>query len=223
MYRAPLVLLLLPLLLAGCGEPDKPSISLYLAMQRDDIDQVERHIFWGSDMDALNPDGERPLHVAAAKGNVVMVRKLLKHGVAVDAENARGRTALQLAVLSGRTQVADLLLAQGATLDASALLLIAAREGNPDRDVVRYLVAQGADTEFRDADGDTALLIAVRGGHLRLARHLVDAGADVDTRDAAGRSALTLAKQLGHPDIASLLRRNGAIDQPTAPPTSPGQ
>lgn len=213
-----LIILTLTLLLAACGEPDHPSIPLYLALQRGDIDQLERHMYWGTDMEALNPDGQRPLHVASAKGNVVMARKLLEHGVKVDAKNKAGDTALQIALLAGRTQVADVLLAHGASLDADALLLRAARQGTPDRDVVRYLVEHGADTEARDPAGDTALLIAVRNGNLRLARHLVDNGADVNVRDADGQSALHLAVQRQEPEVASLLRRYGASD-----PASAGQ
>ena len=212
-----LILLSLSLLLAACGKPDRPTIPLYLAVQRDDIDQVERHMYWGSNMEALNADGQRPLHVAAARGNVVMVRKLLQHGVRVDAPDAAGHTALQLAILGGRTQVADELLAHGAKLDANALLLAAARQGSTDRDVVRYLVRHGADTETRDTDGDTPLLIAIRGGHLRLARHLVDNGADVNVHDAGGHSALRLALQLKEPEQAALLKRYGAVDDAGTP------
>lgn len=206
-----LAALLLPIaLLLGCSEPDRPSIPLYLAVQRDDIDQLERHMFWGSNMEAPDPQGRRPLHVAAAKGNVVMVRKLLKHGVQTDARDDAGHTALELAILAGRTQVADVLLEGGATLDGDRLMVEAARRGNPDRDVVRYLVRQGANVETRDADGDTPLLLAVRGGHLRLARHLVDVGADVNVRDAQGVSALEIAEQRSLTEMAAMLRRYGA-------------
>lgn len=211
-------LLLLSSLLLACSEPDRPTIPLELAVARGDIDQIERHIHWGTDMDAPNADGQRPLHVAAAKGNVVMARQLLKHGVSVDATDAQGRTALDLAILAGRTQTADLLIAHGAALDPDALLLQAARAGNPDRDVVRYLVKLGANTETRDADGNTPLLLAVRDRHMRLARHLVDAGADVNARNAAGASALDLARRAKADEIASMLRRYGARSDPGGTP-----
>lgn len=203
-------LLLLSSLLLACSEPDRPSIPLALALARGDIDQIERHIHWGTDMDAPDADGQRPLHVAAAKGSVVLVRQLLKHGVSVDAPDAQGDTALTLAILAGRTQTADLLIRHGAALDPDALLLRAARTGNPDRDVVRYLIKLGADTETRDAQGNTPLLLAVRDRHMRLARHLVDVGADVNARNAAGASALDLAHRAKAEEIASMLLRYGA-------------
>ena len=210
MMRTVTVLLLSSLLLIACGEPERPSIPLSLAVSRGDIDQLERHMYWGSDLEAPDPSGQRPLHVTAAKGNVVVVRKLLEHGVQVDAPDTNGHTALQLAILAGRTQAADVLIGHGAKLDADALLLEAARTGNPDRDVVRYLVKLGANPEARSSTGDTPLLLAVRGGHLRLARHLVDAGADVNVRDAQGVTALTLARQANQREMASLLMRYGA-------------
>lgn len=208
--RTVAVLLLSTLLLGACSKPDQPSIPLSLAIQRGDVDQLERHMYWGTDMETPDANGQRPLHIAAERGNVVIVRKLLDHGVQIDAPDAAGHTALQLAVLAGRTQAADLLLKRGARLDADALLLAAARAGTPDRDVVRYLVKHGADTETRGPDGDTPLLLAVCGRHLRLARHLVDAGADVNVRDAKGVSALALARRNGANELASMLERYGA-------------
>lgn len=206
-----LVVIALALLtLAGCGEPDRPSIPLALAVSRGDIDQLERHMYWGSDMETVNADGQRPLHVAAVNGNVVMVELLLDHGVQIDAPDAHGNTALALAVLRGRTQTAELMLKRGATLHADALLLQAARTGNPDRDVIRFLASRGADLETRDANGDTALLLAVKSNHLRLARHLVDVGADVNATDASGRSALAIAKAANASDMVALLTRYGA-------------
>jgi ankyrin repeat protein len=211
MTRLPL-LLLLALALTACGEPDRPSISLYLALQRGDIDQIERHIYWGTDINEFDPDGRRPLHVAAASGRVIVVELLLKNGAEVDARDRENRTALERAVLAGRTQIADLLLRHGAELDADQLLLDAARAGTRDRDVVRWLVGHGASLEARETDGDTPLLIAIRDNNHRLARHLIDQGADVNVHDAAGDSALGIARQLGHEEIAHQLRRSGAAD-----------
>lgn len=204
------ILATLILLLAACSEPDKPSVALYLAVQRGDIDQLERHIHWGTDINAGLPDGRYPLHIAAEKGEIVMVKILLKHGADIEQVTADGDTALELAILTGRTQLAEVLLAQGARLDASSLLLKAAAAGITDRDSLRFLIERGADTEQRNAEGDTPLLIAIRQDNHRLATHLVNKGADVNAKAADGRSALTLARELQLPELISLLQRQGA-------------
>ncbi len=197
-------------LLTACSEPDKPSVSLYLAVQRGDLDQLERHIFWGTDINARLPNGQYPLHVAAEKGRIIMVRTLLEHGAEIDRQSAAGHSALDLAVLTGRTQIAELLLKHGAQLDPSALLLEAAEAGVTDRDSVRFLIERGADTEQRNAAGDTPLVIAIRQDNHRLAAHLVNQGADVNVKTADGRSALELARELRLPELVSLLQRHGA-------------
>lgn len=197
-------------LLGACSQPDKPSVPLYLAMQRSDLDQIERHIYWGSDINAALPNGRYPLHIAAQKGDIAMVRILLKHGAATDQITAEGDTALDLAILSGRTQAAEFLLQRGAGLDASALLLKAAAMGTTDRDTVNFLVAHGANTEQVDSAGDTPLLIAIRQDNHRLATHLVNTGADVNVKTAEGQSALTLARDRQFPELISLLQRQGA-------------
>ena len=195
----------------GCSEPDRPNVSLFLAMQRSDLDQLERHIYWGTDINAQLPNGLFPLHVAADKGKIILVRTLLKHGANINQPSADGDTALDLAILGGRTQVAEELLADGAELDASKLLLKAAHVGVTDRDIVRFLIERGADTEQRDdATGDTALLIAIRQDNHRLATHLVSRGADVNVRGRDGRSALDVARALEFGELISLLMRQGA-------------
>lgn len=205
-------LILTTLLLAACTAPDRPSISLYLALQRGDIDQIERHIHWGTDLNELDPDGRRPLHVAAENGRTIVVKMLLKHGVEVNAPDQSNSSAIERAILAGRTQIGDLLLENGAELDASSLLLRAARNDSADRDVVRWLIAHGAESEHRGTDGDTPLLVSVRHGNHRMVRHLVDNGADVNVKDAQGNSALAIARALNFPEIARGLRRYGAAD-----------
>ena len=179
------------LLLAGCSEPDRPSVSLYLAVQRGDLDQLERHIYFDSDINAPLPNGLYPLHVAARKGRIIMVRTLLKHGADIDQPSADGDTALELAILAGRTQIAELLLAEGAKLEPSRLLLKAARANVTDRDTVRFLTDRGADTEYRDEDGNTPLMVAIQRDNHRLVTHLV-------------------ARELGFGELVRLLERYGA-------------
>jgi ankyrin repeat protein len=207
----PLVLLVLTMTaLSGCSDPDKPSISLYLAVQRGDLDQLDRHIFWQSDIDSELPNGQYPLHVATEKGRIIMVKHLLDHGVGVDRETADGDTAIELAILNGRTQIAEVLLEAGAELDPSELLLKAARAGITDRDSLRFLAERDADLEQRGEDGETALLIAIRQDNHRLATHLVNLGADVNVAAADGTTALELARELNTPELISLLERFGA-------------
>ena len=212
MSRVRLIAVLLGLvLLAACGAPDKPSISLYLAVQRGDLDQVERHIYWDSDINAELPNGLYPLHVAAEKGRIIMVRTLLKHGAVMDQKSASGDTALDLAILNGRTQIAEVLLADGAGLDPSRLLSKAAQTGVTDRDTARLLIELGADLETRDDNGDTPLMITIRQDNHRLATHLVNLGADVNTSGTDGKSALDVAQALEFPELISLLQRQGAV------------
>ncbi|MCB1790688.1 MAG: ankyrin repeat domain-containing protein [Gammaproteobacteria bacterium] len=197
-------------LVAACSEPDRPSITLYLAVQRGDLDQLERHLYWGTDVNAVLPNGQYPLHVAADKGRIIMVKTLLKHGADIDRLTNEGDSALDLAILAGRTQIAEVLLAQDAKLDPSALLLKLSTAGGTDRDSLRFLLERGADLEARNAEGDTALLIAIRQDNHRLATHLVNAGADVNVTAHDGQSALALARSLNTAELVSLLQRFGA-------------
>lgn len=207
-----LPLLLTAIWLGGCSAPDRPTVSLYLTMQRGDIDQLERHLYWGTPVDHPFPNGRYPLHEAAAQGRIVMMRMLLEHGVQVDPKDNEGHTPLELAILNGRTQAADLLIKAGAAFDPSQLLLEVARQDVTDRDVVHYLKAKGANLDVRDEDGNTPLLIAAGHGNHRLVHHLIEFGADINARNKAGETALQITRRLGLPELEKFLLSNGAIE-----------
>ena len=199
--------------LTGCSQPDQPTVNLYLALERGDLDQVKRHIAWGTDIRSPLPDGRTPLHVVAADGREVFVRLLLDHGADPTARDATGHTPLETALLNGRIQVVMVLAPRGTALDANALLLEIARQGVSDRDGIDFLRRRGANLETRDANGDTPLIIAVRQNDRVLVRHLLDRGANPFATDAAGHSVLAIADALGHEDVARLLRRQGPAMQ----------
>lgn len=209
---APLAGLLIMLAtLNACSAPDRPTIPLFLAMQRGDIDQVERHLYWGADINEPFPNGSYPIDYAAAQGQVVMLQLLLKHGADTSVETPDGRTALQLALLAGRTRTAEVLLKAGAKMDPSALLLQVAKANISDRDVVRFLTRHGADINATDGAGNTALIIATRLGNHRLVHHLIEQGANVALRNHQDQTALDIARRQGARNIARFLEQNGAV------------
>ncbi len=206
-----LTLVLLGLLLGACSRLEEPTVSWQLAVVRGDIEQVERHIHWDTDINAPFPNGRYPLHEAADKGRVIMMKLLLDNDAQLDVKDTEGRTPLEIAVLSGRTQAASVLLRANAQLDASRTLLIAARTDVEDRDVVRFLKAQGADFEVTDEQGNTPLMLAVSRKNHRLTHHLVEQGSDVNAINQAGKTPLALAEEVGAAELVLFLQRNGGV------------
>jgi hypothetical protein len=70
--------------------------------------------------------------------------------------------------------------------------------GQPD--LVRALLAQGANINARDARGRTPLMIAASGDSRAVVVALLAAGADTSLRDPAGLNASDLAARAGHAD-----------------------
>jgi ankyrin repeat protein len=77
-------------------------------------------------------------------------------------------------------------------------------------EVVKFLLAIGADVNAKDEVGMTALGGASIGGHIKIVRLLLDNGADVNARDKFGGTALILASLDGHTEIMALLLDKGA-------------
>ena len=85
-------------------------------------------------------------------------------------------------------------------------LFIAAGEGRSD--VVRYLLAEGADVNAREQLGDTALTEATYYGHLALIKELLSHGADVNAIGNDG-TALDIALNRSNSAVADLLKHHG--------------
>jgi ankyrin repeat protein len=229
-----LALLLLLLLPTACGRPQPPTVNLYRAVQVGDLEQIKRHIRWGTDLNQPDPTGDLPLHVAARAGQVSIVRELARNGATLEAPNAAGQTPLDLALTHGKTQVAALLLDQGARLEPQTALLALVASGGSDRDTFDFLIRRGADPNRPDPEGETPLHLAIRHGHLEAVRRLLRRGADVNRPDSNGLTPLALA-QAQDPrapqtqDMVATLRQYGARmpaeqpsmqhDDPTVPLT----
>ena len=86
----------------------------------------------------------------------------------------------------------------------SALFLDAARTGNTE--ALQQLLAQGVAINTRDANGNTALTVAVRQRQAPIVRALLEMGADTRLTNREGLTALQLANQLGLADMVELLQ-----------------
>jgi ankyrin repeat protein len=204
------------LLLGACSEPPQPTINLYRAIHGGDLDQIKRHIFWGTDINQADPQGDKPLHAAARHGRVIIARELLKNSADPNATNRAGQTPLQVALTGGKTQLAGVLIEEGATDDPQELLFTLVRAGVDDRDSLELLTASGADVNVKDQDGFTPLHIAVGDGRRLLTKRLIDLGADVNVPDSEGRTALSISSETGNRHIIDMLVRSGARAEPKA-------
>lgn len=214
MLRKTLPLLLLALWLPlGCSEPSQPTLTLQRAVQIGDIDQLERNLYWGVDVNQPDSQGLTPLHAAALKGSLVMCKILLQHGADLQLTDPQGHTALVKALLSRNTLVADYLVKRGAKLDADAVLHETARLGSADRDVIDFLVKQGASINNQDAQGNTPLHDAIREDRRVVVKYLVNRGADLTLTNRAGQTPLALAIALQRNDIERMLRQFGAPEE----------
>ena len=88
----------------------------------------------------------------------------------------------------------------------------AARVG--DLAVLIELASSGVDVDARDRYGQTALMLAARGGHPDAVRWLAAHGADLNHSAKFGLTALMLAVVFGHGEAARALIEAGAALEP---------
>jgi len=75
------------------------------------------------------------------------------------------------------------------------------------RELLRALLAAGADPKARNADGETALHWAALSGHIVVVQRLLVRGADPRIKTRKGLTARDYARREGHHEIAKLLER----------------
>jgi ankyrin repeat protein len=129
---------------------------------------------------------------AAAAGSVEAMKLLIAKGADVNGQNAIGTTALMMSA-TDRAKV-QLLLDSGANVNAAShqgrtALFIAAMT-NPSADMVRLLVARGADIKAADALRNTILNAAAAGDDLATIQFMLDAGVDPNDAGVTGVSPL---------------------------------
>jgi ankyrin repeat protein len=102
---------------------------LHRAAQDGDIQEIERLILAGYDVNLFDDMAYTPLHHAVMGGSIEAVKALLRHGAPVNANDYEsiGETPLALAVQSEHLELVCLLLDSGADPDINGWMGITAR------------------------------------------------------------------------------------------------
>jgi uncharacterized protein len=126
----------------------------------------------------FSPDGFPVVALAAVFGHLDVARYLAKRGADVNAPatNGSGYNALTGAVASGHTEI------------------------------VKWLLENGANPNYRYGPGYSPLLTAAANGHLEIVKLLLAHGADPHVTSNDGKSAIALATDRNHPAVADYLR-----------------
>ncbi|KAK5870744.1 hypothetical protein PBY51_003665 [Eleginops maclovinus] len=185
---------------------------------------VLRHI-----VNMADGNGNTALHYSVSHSNFLVVKRLLDADVCnVNQQNKAGYTPIMLAALAAvespkDMRIVDELFSKGdvnarASQAGQTGLMLAVSHGRMD--MVRALLAHGADVNIQDDEGSTALMCASEHGHVEIVKLLLaQPGCDATLSDSDESNALSIALEAGHKDIAVLLYAHVNFSKAQSPGT----
>ena len=188
--------------------------ALHFAAYQGHADVADMLLDRGADINARRANGSTPLHGAALSGHEAAVRLLLKRGADINAKNDNGYRPLQTAIFSNSVATVTFLIEHGADLEAqleggqTALGIAVRQEG--DAEMVKALLAKGANVKGVEGANSTPLHGAMRLGRADVAQLLIEKGAEVNAVDSEGVTPLLIAGQGGKAELIGLLVKAGA-------------
>ena len=186
---------------------------LLRAAELGDASGVERLVARGLDPNTADAKGNTILMIAAREGHKDVVWTLVRRKANANRRNQHGDTALMIASLRGDREIARMLIEFGnaeVKHTGWAPIHYAAFQDKPE--MIRYLIAKGADKDALAPNGHTALMLAARGGHDDAVRALLYEDVDINARSPDGETALRIAKLRKHSAVAELLTRAGGVE-----------
>lgn len=186
----------------------------------------------GAKADASDAGGQVPLQHSVVSDDPAMIKLLAEKGANLEPVAEGGLTALGMAIVENRYKAAMALIEAGAPVGtpsgelkltplmlasgtaAHRLSMGAVKERieklNPHDpgplEIVRALIAKGADLNTANAVGLTALMLAAAHNNAPIVGALVQAGADPKIKSAEGKTASDIAEMNGNRNVVSLLR-----------------
>ena len=197
----------------NAARPDGATALLFSA-HWDDVELAKRLLEAGAGVNAADDHGVTALERAAENASCAMVEMLLAAGADVNARQMSGLTPLMTAARTGSADVTRALIAGGANVNAvvtatgSTALMWAVSEPHPE--IVRVLLAAGAEPRASTRKGFTPLMYAARNGDIATAAVLIASGSDVNEPSADGTHVLPFSIVSGRDAFALYLLEQGA-------------
>ena len=205
--------------IAKAVSTENQSDAFYAAIRANDLSRLRAMLPRRASANVQDARGLTPLMYAAAVGSADAMKLLLDKGADPNVQNAFGSTALMWSVTD--IKKVRLLIEHGADVKAAskrgrtALLLAAMSDHSAD--IVRLLMAKGADAKAVDAMKLTTLSGATGGNDTETVRLLLNASVDVNAaaslqRHSAlfGETPLLNAAANGNTEVVKLLLAKGA-------------
>ena len=184
----------------------------FIAVANDRASDVRAMLARGVDPNSVDANGDTGLIVAARAGSAATVDALLAAKADPERRNRWGDNAMMMAALNGHHGIMKALRQRNASVDGKGWTpLIYAATGGHD-EIVRWLLAEGADVNAASPNGTTALMMAVRENRYSTSILLIARGANVNHRNENGASALDWAKRNDDGSMIERLRKAGARD-----------
>jgi ankyrin repeat protein len=167
--------------------------------------------------------GCRAVDFACRKGHLEVVKLLVGAGARVIPRARDVMGSLASAIIGGHLQLVRYLVEEAgaderrAGLDGRTPLILAADKG--DADIMAYLLDRSrVNIDAKAANGDTALEVAYRNGHLEVVKLLVAAGARVNPQSSDEHGVLMTARLGGNVQVVRyLVEEAGADEQRVGP------
>lgn len=187
---------------------------LHKAAHDDDIQELERLIHAGADIEARDSHGRTPVHVAAYASSDNALIALAAAGADMNALEQQFYDVVTIASVANEPELVSLAIELGNRADLvtspyrGTALIAAAHLGHVE--VVRRLILGGAPLDHVNNLGWTALIEAIilgDGGpnHVATVKVLIEAGADQMIADREGVLPIAHARARGYNEIIEIL------------------
>jgi ankyrin repeat protein len=204
---------------------------LVFAAIKDDTASIKALLTAGADPNVVLASGAKPIIVAMQYRHTAAALELLEGGADINARDRAGNTPLHLAAQFGNMNVVRALLAKHADVNArtpksttpggarggggfgravageQTPLMLAARGDHED--VMRALVAAGADPALRAQDGSTVLMAAASGARIKTFTYAYEIDPHVDVVTNTGNMPMHVAVALNdrtQPEVCAVIQ-----------------
>ena len=164
-----------------------------------------------ADPNVINYRNETALRIACQKNAIDIINTLIDHGADVNEEDVNGANLLmnyldKKSNTVNEIPILKLLIERGANVnhqkeDGESVLMVRLKE----KEIFEFLIAEKADLNLRNKDGNTLLHIAIEKKDIELVKYLLEKNANVNIQNFMGDTPLMQAIYFDQTEIIGLI------------------